>query len=72
MIFPPQSLPRDITPLIIAQHFGQPDANTGGPSEDSGEETVDDQEFKLQRRYNLKGRVSRNFSLNVFVIIIWV
>lgn len=54
-----QSLPRDITPLIIAQHFGQPDANTGGPSEDSGEETVDDQEFKLQRRYNLKGRINR-------------
>ncbi|XDV12724.1 hypothetical protein PO909_001319 [Leuciscus waleckii] len=54
-----QSLPRDITPLIIAQHFGQPDANTGGPSEDSGEETVDDHEFKLQRRCNLKGRINR-------------
>ncbi|KAG1968533.1 caspase recruitment domain-containing protein [Pimephales promelas] len=54
-----QSLPRDITPLIIAQHFGQPDANTGGPSEDSGEEAVDDQEFKLQRRSNLKGRINR-------------
>uniref|UniRef100_A0A8C2J4Q5 Caspase recruitment domain family, member 11 n=1 Tax=Cyprinus carpio TaxID=7962 RepID=A0A8C2J4Q5_CYPCA len=52
-----QSLPRDITPLIIAQHFGQPDGNTGGPSEDSGEDTVDDQEPKLQRRSNLKGRV---------------
>lgn len=57
MIFLPQSLPRDITPLIIAQHFGQP---AGGPSEDSGEETVDDQEPKLQRRSNLKGRVSTN------------
>uniref|UniRef100_A0A672MPE7 Caspase recruitment domain family member 11 n=1 Tax=Sinocyclocheilus grahami TaxID=75366 RepID=A0A672MPE7_SINGR len=55
-----QSLPRDITPLIIAQHFGQPDGNTGGPSEDSGEDTVDDQEPKLQRRSNLKGRVSTN------------
>ncbi|XP_067238533.1 caspase recruitment domain-containing protein 11 isoform X3 [Chanodichthys erythropterus] len=54
-----QSLPRDITPLIIAQHFGQPDANTGGPSEDSGEEAVDEQEFKLQRRCNLKGRINR-------------
>ncbi|XP_067276197.1 caspase recruitment domain-containing protein 11 isoform X2 [Pseudorasbora parva] len=54
-----QSLPRDITPLIIAQHFGQRDANTGGPSEDSGEDTVDDQEFKLQRRCNLKGRINR-------------
>ncbi|KAI2666104.1 Caspase recruitment domain-containing protein 11 [Labeo rohita] len=51
-----QSLPRDITPLIIAQHFGQP---AGGPSEDSGEETVDDQEPKLQRRSNLKGRINR-------------
>uniref|UniRef100_A0A671RIW7 Caspase recruitment domain-containing protein 11-like n=1 Tax=Sinocyclocheilus anshuiensis TaxID=1608454 RepID=A0A671RIW7_9TELE len=50
-----QSLPRDITPLIIAQHFGQPNGNTGGPSEDSGEDTVDDQEPKLQRRSNLKG-----------------
>uniref|UniRef100_A0A671SP92 Caspase recruitment domain family, member 11 n=1 Tax=Sinocyclocheilus anshuiensis TaxID=1608454 RepID=A0A671SP92_9TELE len=37
-------------------HFGQPDGNTGGPSEDSGEDTVDDQEPKLQRRSNLKGR----------------
>uniref|UniRef100_A0A8C1U4V9 Caspase recruitment domain-containing protein 11-like n=1 Tax=Cyprinus carpio TaxID=7962 RepID=A0A8C1U4V9_CYPCA len=46
-----------ITPLIIAQHFGQPDGNTGGPSEDSGEDIVDDQEPKLQRRCNLKGRV---------------
>lgn len=64
MIFPPQSLPRDITPLIIAQHFGQPDANTGGPSEDSGEEAVDEQEFKLQRRCNLKGRVSRNLKVS--------
>lgn len=63
MIFPPQSLPRDITPLIIAQHFGQPDGNTGGPSEDSGEDTVDDQEPKLQRRSNLKGRVSTNLKL---------
>ncbi|XP_077069434.1 caspase recruitment domain-containing protein 11 isoform X2 [Siphateles boraxobius] len=54
-----QSLPRDITPLIIAQHFGQPDANTGGPSEDSGEEAVDDRESKLQRRCNLKGRINR-------------
>uniref|UniRef100_A0A673NE77 Caspase recruitment domain-containing protein 11-like n=1 Tax=Sinocyclocheilus rhinocerous TaxID=307959 RepID=A0A673NE77_9TELE len=58
-----QSLPRDITPLIIAQHFGQPDGNTGGPSEDSGEDTVDDQEPKLQRRSNLKGRVSTNLKL---------
>uniref|UniRef100_A0A8C2J0G0 Caspase recruitment domain family, member 11 n=1 Tax=Cyprinus carpio TaxID=7962 RepID=A0A8C2J0G0_CYPCA len=58
-----QSLPRDITPLIIAQHFGQPDGNTGGPSEDSGEDTVDDQEPKLQRRSNLKGRVSTNVKL---------
>ncbi|XP_042576046.1 caspase recruitment domain-containing protein 11-like isoform X1 [Cyprinus carpio] len=57
-----QSLPRDITPLIIAQHFGQPDGNTGGPSEDSGEDTVDDQEPKLQRRSNLKGRVSTNIN----------
>uniref|UniRef100_A0A8C2J458 Caspase recruitment domain family, member 11 n=1 Tax=Cyprinus carpio TaxID=7962 RepID=A0A8C2J458_CYPCA len=59
-----QSLPRDITPLIIAQHFGQPDGNTGGPSEDSGEDTVDDQEPKLQRRSNLKGRVSTNVKLS--------
>uniref|UniRef100_A0A8C1U570 Caspase recruitment domain-containing protein 11-like n=1 Tax=Cyprinus carpio TaxID=7962 RepID=A0A8C1U570_CYPCA len=58
-----QSLPRDITPLIIAQHFGQPDGNTGGPSEDSGEDIVDDQEPKLQRRCNLKGRVSTNLNL---------
>uniref|UniRef100_A0A8C2E050 Caspase recruitment domain-containing protein 11-like n=1 Tax=Cyprinus carpio TaxID=7962 RepID=A0A8C2E050_CYPCA len=58
-----QSLPRDITPLIIAQHFGQPDGNTGGPSEDSGEDIVDDQEPKLQRRCNLKGRVSTNLKL---------
>lgn len=63
MIFPHQSLPRDFTPLIIAQHFGQPDGNTGGPSEDSGEDTVDDQEPKLQRRSNLKGRVSTNLKL---------
>ncbi len=73
MIFPPQSLPRDITPLIIAQYFGQPDANTGGPSEDSGEDTVDDQEPKLQRRCNLKGRVSTNFKpvfKNVFKSLI--
>uniref|UniRef100_A0A673J5V7 Caspase recruitment domain-containing protein 11-like n=1 Tax=Sinocyclocheilus rhinocerous TaxID=307959 RepID=A0A673J5V7_9TELE len=61
-----QSLPRDITPLIIAQHFGQPDGNTGGPSEDSGEDTVDDQEPKLQRRSNLKGRVSTNLKLFLF------
>ncbi len=73
MIFPPQSLPRDITPLIIAQYFGQPDANTGGPSEDSGEDTVDDQEPKLQRRCNLKGRVSTNLKpvfKNVFKSLI--
>lgn len=62
-MFSPQSLPRDITPLIIAQHFGQPDGNTGGPSEDSGEDIVDDQEPKLQRRCNLKGRVSTNLKL---------
>ncbi|KAK2916583.1 hypothetical protein Q8A67_000957 [Cirrhinus molitorella] len=54
-----QSLPRDITPLIIAQQFGQPDGTTGGPSEDSGEDIVDDQEPKLQRRFNLKGRINR-------------
>ncbi|XP_056309926.1 caspase recruitment domain-containing protein 11 isoform X2 [Danio aesculapii] len=54
-----QSLPRDITPLIIAQNFGHHDTTTGGPSEDSGEETVDDVEFKLQRRSNLKGRINR-------------
>lgn len=63
MIFPSQSLPRGITPLIIAQHFGQPDGNTGGPSEDSGDDTVEDQEPKLQRRSNLKGRVSTNVKL---------
>ncbi|XP_051573713.1 caspase recruitment domain-containing protein 11-like [Myxocyprinus asiaticus] len=54
-----QSLPRDITPQIIAQQFGPPDPNTGGPSEDSGEETVDDQEQRLKRRHNLKARVGR-------------
>uniref|UniRef100_A0A671RJK5 Caspase recruitment domain-containing protein 11-like n=1 Tax=Sinocyclocheilus anshuiensis TaxID=1608454 RepID=A0A671RJK5_9TELE len=65
-----QSLPRDITPLIIAQHFGQPNGNTGGPSEDSGEDTVDDQEPKLQRRSNLKGRVSTNSKLFFFKSLI--
>uniref|UniRef100_A0A8C2E0L6 Caspase recruitment domain-containing protein 11-like n=1 Tax=Cyprinus carpio TaxID=7962 RepID=A0A8C2E0L6_CYPCA len=64
-----QSLPRDITPLIIAQHFGQPDGNTGGPSEDSGEDIVDDQEPKLQRRCNLKGRVKFPVSLVSFLFI---
>uniref|UniRef100_A0A673J5W9 Caspase recruitment domain-containing protein 11-like n=1 Tax=Sinocyclocheilus rhinocerous TaxID=307959 RepID=A0A673J5W9_9TELE len=67
-----QSLPRDITPLIIAQHFGQPDGNTGGPSEDSGEDTVDDQEPKLQRRSNLKGRVSTNLKLFLFNLSLYI
>ncbi|KAA0705471.1 Caspase recruitment domain-containing protein 11 CARD-containing MAGUK protein 1 [Triplophysa tibetana] len=39
-----QSLPRDITPQNMAHLISQSDPNTGGPSEDSGEETVDDQE----------------------------
>ncbi|XP_073713157.1 caspase recruitment domain-containing protein 11 [Misgurnus anguillicaudatus] len=47
-----QSLPRDLTPQIIAERFGHPDPNTGGPSEDSGEDPVDDHKFT--RRYNIK------------------
>lgn len=55
-----QSLPRDITSQNMAHLISQSDPNTGGPSEDSGEETVDDQEHnKFTRRYNIK-KVSRN------------
>ncbi|XP_051995893.1 caspase recruitment domain-containing protein 11-like isoform X2 [Xyrauchen texanus] len=49
-----QSLPRDITPRTIVQQFGPPDPNIEGPSEDSGEETVDDQEQRLKRKHNFK------------------
>ncbi|XP_056609040.1 caspase recruitment domain-containing protein 11 isoform X1 [Triplophysa dalaica] len=57
-----QSLPRDIT-TNMAHLISQSDPNTGGPSEDSGEETVDDQEhIKFTRRYNIK-KVSRNVGI---------